>query len=152
MGPEEGSIEEPLTALIDLKRQGLIRHLGLSNVSPSQLTEAQAITEIVCIQNFYNVAHRIDDAFITDLAAQGIPYVPFFPLGGFTPLQSSSLTQQPPRSTPRPCRSHSLGFCTARRTSCSYPAPLHSHIFVRISRRPRYKFLLRHSPLLTQSA
>ena len=91
MGPEEGSIEEPLTALIDLKRQGLIRHLGLSNVSPSQLTEAQAITEIVCIQNFYNVAHRIDDAFITDLAAQGIPYVPFFPLGGFTPLQSSIL-------------------------------------------------------------
>jgi aryl-alcohol dehydrogenase-like predicted oxidoreductase len=91
MGPEDGSIEEPLTALAELKRQGLIRHLGLSNVSPKQLTEAQAITEIVCIQNLYNVAHRYDDAFITDLAAQGIPYVPFFPLGGFTPLQSSIL-------------------------------------------------------------
>ena len=91
MGPEEGSIEEPLTALAELKRQGLIRHLGLSNVSPKQLTEAQAITEIVCIQNLYNVAHRHDDAFITDLAAQGVPYVPFFPLGGFTPLQSSIL-------------------------------------------------------------
>jgi aryl-alcohol dehydrogenase-like predicted oxidoreductase len=91
MGPEEGSIEEPLTALAELKRQGLIRHLGLSNVSPKQLTEAQAITDIVCIQNLYNVAHRNDDAFITDLAAQGIPYVPFFPLGGFSPLQSSIL-------------------------------------------------------------
>jgi aryl-alcohol dehydrogenase-like predicted oxidoreductase len=91
MEPEEGSIEEPLTALAELKRQGLIRHLGLSNVSPQQLREAQRISEIVCIQNLYNVAHRSDDAFITDLAAQGIPYVPFFPLGGFTPLQSTIL-------------------------------------------------------------
>ena len=91
MGPAEGSIEEPLTALAELKRQGLIRHLGLSNVSPKQLTEAQAITEIVCVQNFYNVAHRNDDGFIDDLAEQGIAYVPFFPLGGFTPLQSSKL-------------------------------------------------------------
>jgi pyridoxine 4-dehydrogenase len=90
-GPTEGSIEEPLTVLAELKRQGLIRHLGLSNVSPAQLTEAQKITEIVCVQNFYNVAHRIDDAFIDDLARQGIAYVPFFPLGGFTPLQSSTL-------------------------------------------------------------
>jgi pyridoxine 4-dehydrogenase len=91
MGPAEGSIEEPLTVLAELKRQGLIRHLGLSNVSPEQLTEAQAITEIVCVQNFYNVAHRNDDGFIDDLAEQGIAYVPFFPLGGFTPLQSSKL-------------------------------------------------------------
>jgi pyridoxine 4-dehydrogenase len=90
-GPTEGSIEEPLTVLAELKQQGIIRHLGLSNVSPAQLTEAQAITEIVCVQNFYNVAHRIDDAFIDDLARQGIAYVPFFPLGGFTPLQSSTL-------------------------------------------------------------
>jgi pyridoxine 4-dehydrogenase len=89
--PTEGSIEEPLTVLAELKSQGLIRHLGLSNISPAQLAEAQAITEIVCIQNFYNVAHRIDDAFIDDLARQGIAYVPFFPLGGFTPLQSSTL-------------------------------------------------------------
>jgi pyridoxine 4-dehydrogenase len=89
--PSEGSIEEPLTVLAELKRQGLIRHLGLSNVTPKQLVEAQTITEIVCVQNFYNVAHRNDDAFIDDLAKQGIAYVPFFPLGGFTPLQSSAL-------------------------------------------------------------
>jgi aryl-alcohol dehydrogenase-like predicted oxidoreductase len=91
MGPSEGSIEEPLAVLAELKRQGLIRHLGLSNVTPGQLAEAQKITEIVCVQNLYNVAHRNDDVFIRDLAAQGIAYVPFFPLGGFTPLQSSTL-------------------------------------------------------------
>jgi pyridoxine 4-dehydrogenase len=89
--PTEGSIEEPLTALAALKRQGLIRHIGLSNVSPKQFAEAQNITEVVCVQNFYNVAHRNDDAFIDSLAAKGIAYVPFFPLGGFTPLQSSAL-------------------------------------------------------------
>ena len=89
--PSAGSIEEPLTALAELKRQGLFRHIGLSNVSPAQLAEARAITEIVCVQNFYNVANRRDDGFINDLAAQGIAYVPFFPLGGFTPLQSSAL-------------------------------------------------------------
>ena len=89
--PAEESIEEPLAALVKLKREGLIRHIGLSNISPEQLAEAQAMTEIVCVQNFYNVAHRNDDAFIDDLAAQGIAYVPFFPLGGFTPLQSSAL-------------------------------------------------------------
>jgi pyridoxine 4-dehydrogenase len=91
MGPAEGSIQEPLTVLAELKRQGLIRHLGLSNVSPEQLAEAQAITEIVCVQNLYNVAHRNDDSFIDELARQGIAYVPFFPLGGFSPLQSSAL-------------------------------------------------------------
>ena len=91
MEPTETSIEEPLTALAELKRQGLIRHIGLSNVTSKQLLEAQKITEIVCVQNFYNVAHRNDDAFIRDLAAQGIAYVPFFPLGGFTPLQSTAL-------------------------------------------------------------
>ena len=91
MGPSEGLIEEPLTVLAELKQQGLIRHLGLSNVSPTQLAEAQTITEIVGIQNLYNVAHRDDDNFIQDLAKQGIAYVPFFPLGGFTPLQSSAL-------------------------------------------------------------
>jgi aryl-alcohol dehydrogenase-like predicted oxidoreductase len=89
--PSEGSIKEPLTALVELKRQGLIRHIGLSNVTSKQFKEAQSITEIVCIQNFYNVASRNDDAFIDDLAAQEIAYVPFFPLGGFTPLQSSAL-------------------------------------------------------------
>ena len=89
--PLEGSIESPLTVLADLKRQGLIRHIGLSNITPKQLSEAQIITEIVCVQNFYNVAQWKDDGFIDDLAAQGIAYVPFFPLGGFTPLQSSAL-------------------------------------------------------------
>jgi pyridoxine 4-dehydrogenase len=91
MEPGQESIKEPLTVLAELKRQGLIRHIGLSNISPKQLAEAQTITEIVCVQNFYNVAHRNDDAFIDDLTAQGIAYVPFFPLGGFTPLQSSAL-------------------------------------------------------------
>jgi aryl-alcohol dehydrogenase-like predicted oxidoreductase len=89
--PSEGSIEEPLTVLAELKRQGLIRNIGLSNVTAKQVAEAQAITEIVCVQNFYNVAQRKDDALIEDLASQGIAYVPFFPLGGFTPLQSSTL-------------------------------------------------------------
>ena len=89
--PSEGSIEEPLTVLVELKRQGLIRHIGVSNITPKQFAEAQSITEIVCVQNFYNVAQRKDDAFIDDLAVQGIAYVPFFPLGGFTPLQSSDL-------------------------------------------------------------
>jgi len=89
--PSEGSIEEPLTVLTELKRQGLIRHIGLSNITAKQLAQAQSITEIVCIQNFYNVAHRNDDAFIDDLAGQGVAYVPFFPLGGFAPLQSSLL-------------------------------------------------------------
>jgi aryl-alcohol dehydrogenase-like predicted oxidoreductase len=89
--PTEGSIEEPLTVLAELKQQGLIRHLGVSNVSPKQVAEAQTITEIVGVQNFYNVANRTDDALIDDLARRGIAYVPFFPLGGFTPLQSSEL-------------------------------------------------------------
>jgi aryl-alcohol dehydrogenase-like predicted oxidoreductase len=90
-GPSEGSIEEQFTVLADLKRQGLIRHLGLSNVTAKQLAEAQSIADVVCIQNLYNVVHRSDDGFIDDLAKQGIAYVPFFPLGGFTPLQSSAL-------------------------------------------------------------
>ena len=77
--------------LAELKHQGLIRHLGLSNVTPRQLAEAQKISEIVCVQNFYNIAHRDDDGFIDELARQGIAYVPFFPLGGFTPLQSAAL-------------------------------------------------------------
>jgi pyridoxine 4-dehydrogenase len=91
MEPSEGSIEEPLTVLAELKREGLIRHLGLSNISREQLAEAQKITEIVCVQNMYNLAHRNDDGFISELARQGIAYVPFFPLGGFSPLQSSRL-------------------------------------------------------------
>jgi len=89
--PSEGSIEEPLTVLAELQRQGLIRHLGLSNVTPRQFADAQKISEIVCVQNFFNVAQRDDDAFVEELAEQGVAYVPFFPLGGFSPLQSSEL-------------------------------------------------------------
>jgi pyridoxine 4-dehydrogenase len=90
-GPEEGSIAEQVTVLADLQRKGLIRHIGLSNVTASQVAEAQAITDIVCVQNLYNVAHRDDDGFIDELGRQGIAYVPFFPLGGFAPLQSALL-------------------------------------------------------------
>jgi len=89
---EEGSIAEPVTVLADLRRKGLIRHIGLSNVTAAQVAEAQAITNIVCVQNNYNLAHRDDDALIADLTRQGIAYVPFFPLGGFSPLQSSTLS------------------------------------------------------------
>jgi pyridoxine 4-dehydrogenase len=92
-GPTEGSIEAPLTTLAELQRQGLIRHLGLSNVSPRQFAEAQKIVPIVCVQNLYNIAQRSDDTFIDNLAQQGVAYVPFFPLGGFTPLQSAELDQ-----------------------------------------------------------
>jgi len=90
--PADGSIEESLTVLAELQRQGLIDHLGLSNVTPRQFAEAQKIAEIVCVQNFFNVAQRDDDEFVDALAAQGIAYVPFFPLGGFNPIQSSELT------------------------------------------------------------
>ncbi|MBB2969872.1 aldo/keto reductase family oxidoreductase [Mesorhizobium sp. RMAD-H1] len=91
-GPAEGSIEAPLTVLADLQRQGLVRHIGLSNVTPTQIAEGRRICEIVCVQNMYNIAHRADDALIDDLARNGIAYVPFFPLGGFSPLQSSTLS------------------------------------------------------------
>jgi pyridoxine 4-dehydrogenase len=90
-GPEEGSIAKQVTVLADLQRKGLIRHIGLSNVTPRQLAEAQKISDIVCVQNLYNVAHRDDDGFIDELGRQGIGYVPFFPLGGFAPLQSALL-------------------------------------------------------------
>ncbi|MGB5087278.1 MAG: aldo/keto reductase family oxidoreductase [Methylocystis silviterrae] len=91
-GPAEGSIEAPLATLAELQRQGLIRHIGLSNVTPTQIAEGREICKIVCVQNHYNLAHRIDDAVIEDLASSGVAYVPFFPLGGFTPLQSSTLS------------------------------------------------------------
>jgi aryl-alcohol dehydrogenase-like predicted oxidoreductase len=90
--PVEGSVEEPVTVLADLQRKGLIRHLGMSHASAAQVAEAQKIAPVVCVQNNYNLAHRQDDALIGDLARQGIAYVPYFPLGGFTPLQSSTLS------------------------------------------------------------
>jgi len=91
-GPQEGSIAEQVTVLAELRGKGLIRHIGLSNVTAAQVIEAQAITDIVCVQNNYNLAHRHDDSLIASLAQEGIAYVPFFPLGGFTPLQSSTLS------------------------------------------------------------
>jgi pyridoxine 4-dehydrogenase len=90
--PVEGSLEAPLTVLADLQRKGLVRHIGLSNVTANQVADGRKICEIVCVQNYYNVAHRDDDAMIDDLARDGIAYVPFFPLGGFNPLQSSTLS------------------------------------------------------------
>src|SRR3984957_11936631 len=90
--PAKGSLEAPLTALADLQRTGLVSHIGLSNVTAEQIAEGQRICEIVCVQNYYNLAHRTDDALIDALAGRGIAYVPFFPLGGFTPLQSSTLS------------------------------------------------------------
>ncbi len=89
--PAEGSLEAPLTALAELQRQGLVRHIGLSNVTAKQIADGRRICEIVCVQNFYNLAHRADDALVDDLARQGIAFVPFFPLGGFSPLQSGTL-------------------------------------------------------------
>jgi aryl-alcohol dehydrogenase-like predicted oxidoreductase len=91
--PVEGSLEAPLTVLADLQRQGLVRHIGLSNVTAKQVADGRRIAPIVCVQNCYNLAHREDDALIDDLARDGAAYVPFFPLGGFTPLQSSSLSE-----------------------------------------------------------
>jgi pyridoxine 4-dehydrogenase len=90
-GPEPGSVEEQFSALAQMQQDGLIRHLGISTVSAEQIAEAQTIAPVVCVQNFYNVAHRVDDELVDSLAAQGIAYVPYFPLGGFTPLQSSEL-------------------------------------------------------------
>ena len=91
-GPAEGSLEEPLAALAELQRQGLVHHIGLSNVTPTQIADGRRICKIACVQNLYNLAHRDDDALIDDLAKHGTAYVPFFPLGGFTPLQSTALS------------------------------------------------------------
>jgi aryl-alcohol dehydrogenase-like predicted oxidoreductase len=101
-GPAEGSLDEPLEVLADLKRQGLIRHIGLSNVTAKQIEDAGKITDIVCVQNQYNLAHRQDDALIDTLAARGVAYVPFFPLGGFSPLQSSTLSNAAARLNATP--------------------------------------------------
>ena len=93
MGPVEGSIEAPLTALAEMRSRGLVRHVGLSNVTAAQVAEGRSITPIVCVQNQYNLAHREDDALVDELARDGIAYVPFFPLGGFSPLQSTALSE-----------------------------------------------------------
>jgi aryl-alcohol dehydrogenase-like predicted oxidoreductase len=114
--PSEGSIAGQFTALAELQRQGLIRHLGLSNAKGSQVEEARAIAPVVCVQNQYNLAHRGDDALVDDLARKSIAYVPFFPLGGFTPLQSSTLSDV---AAPRHADAGGAGCCsTARPISC----------------------------------
>jgi aryl-alcohol dehydrogenase-like predicted oxidoreductase len=100
--PAEGTIEEPLTVLAELQQRGLVRHIGLSNVTPAQVAEGRRICPIVCVQNHYNLAHRTDDALIDDLARDRIAYVPFFPLGGFTPLQSSTLSDVAARLHTKP--------------------------------------------------
>jgi pyridoxine 4-dehydrogenase len=102
VAPEPGSIEEPFRVLVEMQREGLIKHLGISNVSADQIAEAQSIAPVVCVQNFYNIANRQDDSLIDSLAKQGVGYVPFFPLGGFTPLQSDTLSSVAARldSTP----------------------------------------------------
>lgn len=102
-GPAEGSIEEPLTVLAGLQKQGLVQHIGLSNVTAAQVAQARAICPVVCVQNQYNLVHRGDDALVDRLAAEGIAYVPFFPMGGFSPLQSSALSAvaQRLRATPQ---------------------------------------------------
>lgn len=102
--PDDASIEDGFGTLADLQRQGLIRQLGVSNVSPTQIAQAQAIAPVVCVQNHYNLAHRADDALIADLARQGIAYVPFFPLGGFSPLQSDTLSRVAARLDASPMR------------------------------------------------
>ena len=101
-GPGEGSIEAPLTALAELQGKGLVRHIGLSTVTPAQIAEARRICEIVCVQNQYNLVHRADDALIDELARDGVPYVPYFPLGGFSPLQSSILSEVAARADATP--------------------------------------------------
>ena len=121
-GPAEGSLEAPLSVLADLQRQGLIRHLGLSNVTPTQIADGRRMAGIVCVQNRYNIADRADDAVIDGLAQGGIAYVPYFPLGGFTKLQSATLSAVAPGSGRPPCRWRSPGCCAARRTFCSSPA------------------------------
>jgi aryl-alcohol dehydrogenase-like predicted oxidoreductase len=100
--PTPGSIAEPFTALAEMQQEGLIKHLGVSTVEPAQITEARSIAPIVCVQNFYNIAHRDDDALIDSLAEQGIAYVPYFPLGGFTPLQSDALASAASRHEATP--------------------------------------------------
>ena len=117
-GPAEGSIAKEVTVLADLKRKGLIRHIGLSNVTAAQVAEAQAITEIVCVQNNYNLAHREDEALIDDLARQGIAYVPFFPLGDSHRCSRPPFRLSRADSEPHRCKSLWRGSCIGRPTCC----------------------------------
>jgi pyridoxine 4-dehydrogenase len=117
-GPKEESIEEPLAILAELQEQGLIQHLGLSSITHRQFTQGQEIAKIVCVQNEYNVAHREDDALVDELAQRGVAYTPFFPLGGFSPLQSPSWKVPRHRWRPHRCKWRWPGSCSAHPTSC----------------------------------
>jgi len=117
-GPVPGSLAEPFGTLVELQRQGLVRHLGVSNATADQVTEARSIAPVVCVQNRYDLAHRTDDGLIDTLVDAGIAYVPFFPLGGFTPLQSAALAAVATRLSTTPWRSRWPGCCSGRRTSC----------------------------------
>ena len=150
-GPAEGSIEAPLIVLAELQRQGLVRHIGLSNVTPAQIAEGRQICEIVSVQNQYNLAHRADDALIDDLARQSIAYVPFFPLDGFTRCSRPPCPPSLRASVPRPCRSHSPGCFVTRLTFFLSPAPRLSLTCVRIWRRPNLRCRKRPSPGWMQS-
>ena len=117
-GPDDASIAGPLATLAGLQQQKLIQHIGLSNITPKQFDEARSIAKIVCVQNYYNVAHREDDAFVDSLNAEGVAYVPYFPLGGFTPLQSSALDDAAAAMGQRRWLWLLPGCCSARLISC----------------------------------
>jgi len=134
--PVEGSIEAPMTVLAELQRQGLIRHIGLSNVTAAQVAEGRRICKIACVQNLYNLVRRADDPLVDSLAQDGIAYVPFFPLGGFTPLQSGILNAVAQQLAATPCRSRSPGSFCALPTCSSFREPRLLHICARISRPP----------------
>lgn len=136
--PAEGSIEAPLTALAELQRKGLVRHIGLSTVTPGQIVEGRRICEIVCVQNHYNLVRRTDEAMIDGLARDGVAYVPYFPLGGFTPLQSSTLSAVAARLGATPMQVGSPGFSAARPTSTPSPERVRSRICAKILLQPNW--------------
>lgn len=143
-GPQPGSLAEAFETLVELQQQGLIRHLGISNATEEQVTEAQSIAPIVCVQNMYNLAHRHDDKLIDRLATDGVAYVPFFPLGGFTRFSPRRSRRSPLDWRRHRCPSHWPGCCSDHRTSCSSPARHRRHTCARTSPA-------RDSPSLTRT-
>jgi aryl-alcohol dehydrogenase-like predicted oxidoreductase len=138
-GAAEGSIEAPLTVLADLQRQGLVRHIGLSNVTPAQIAEGRRICDIVCVQNYYNIAHRDDDKLVDALADEGVAYVPYFPLGGFNPLQSATLSDVAARLEATPMQVALAWLLRRAPNILLIPAPRRSRICGRIWPRPHYR-------------
>jgi pyridoxine 4-dehydrogenase len=144
--PSEESIAEQFTALAELQRRGLIRHLGLSNVKAAQIEEARAITPVICVQNQYNLAHRDDDALVDDLAGKGIAYVPFFPLGGFSPLQSSTLSNVAAQLGATPMQVALAWLLYRAPNILLIPGTSSPATCVRTWRRPSWRCRMRHSP------